>query len=354
MNAPLHYTRTPAGVIALRSFVGALLSSGNFSHVPRYDANGNVNTRADAVPSVEGATAFLSRELQYVTAKTYDVLYKPIMARTLVPFTANVPAGAEQYAYDQYEMFGKAVFLNDDSTNWPRADVRKKRFAFPMATIGLSYKYTDQDMQASRFAGGKGLDVTRAQATRMGIEQLIDDLVAFGDSIRGIRGIAGQTDFTSVSPVTGSWSTATTAAQLLGDLNKLALASELATGGLFVADTMVLPLAVKPLLQNPWSTGTSPITIEQAWLATQGQRKDGRGIKEITYWNKLDSANAGGTGGRALCYTKSDQVLEMLLSYDYQEFVEPSSGLVVEVKAKARLGGLSVKYPLACCYSDIQ
>ena len=117
---------------------------------------------------------------------------------------------------------------------------------------------------------------------------------------------------------------------------------------------MVLPLSVKPLLAVPWSTTTGPTTIEQAWLATQAQRRDGKGIKQIDYWNKLNLANAGGSGGRALCYTKSDQCLEALLAYDYREYIEPSSGLVIEVKAKARLGGLAVKYTPACTYMDIQ
>lgn len=355
MSRILHFTQTPDGLAKIRQFASALISSPGIHEAEwriRFDQASGEFVRHDTVPATEGATAFLARELQYVTARTFDVLFKPTKARELIPFTSNVPAGAETYAYDQWEHFGVADFVSDRQTQFPKADVRKKRFSFPMRSIGTSYDYTDQDVQAARMAGGQGLDFHRGQAARMVVEQKLDDLLAFGDSLHGIRGIAGQTDFTAVSPVTGSWSSSTTQAQLFGDLNKLVLAGQLATGGLFMPDTLVLPLAVKPLLVNPWSTTANPTTIEQAWLATQDQSKSG--IKAIEYWNKLDLANAGGTGGRALCYTKTDQVLEALLSYDYQEFIEPSSGLVIEIKAKARVGGLAVHYPLACSYMDIQ
>jgi hypothetical protein len=339
----VHYTQNPLHMARVREFAAACLASPEFMRADSF--------RADAVPTVEGASAFLARELQQVSATTYDVLNFPSMARQLVPFSDTVAPGATSYAYDQWELFGAAEFKNSGATDPPLSSARKKRFSFPMRTIWLAYMYTLEDLQAAQFAG-QPLSAKEALANRIGIEQKIDDLISFGDSTHGMRGLAGQTDFTAVSPVTGSWSGSTTAAQLFGDLNKLALASDLATGGTFKPDTLVLPLSVKPYLTAPWSTTVTPTTIEQAWLATQAQAKTG--ITKIEYWKKLDLANAGGTGGRALCYQKSKLVLEALSSYDYQEFPSPSNGLIFLVTAQARMGGLAVHYPLACSYMDIQ
>ena len=107
-------------------------------------------------------------------------------------------------------------------------------------------------------------------------------------------------------------------------------------------------LSVKTLLVKPFSTSTAAMPIWKAWLETQGTD----GITGIEFWNRLDTANAGGTGGRALAYNKA--AVRFLLSFDFQEFPVPSDGLIFEVKCLARLGGLAVPYPLATAYMDIQ
>jgi hypothetical protein len=307
--------------------------------------------RSDAVPSVEGGTAFLQSELRQVSAKTYDVVNFPTMARTLVPFSETVHPGADTYSYDQYEALGEAEFKTAGATDAPEVTLRKKRFTFPMRTIWDKYQYSFEDLQAAIFSKTP-LNSKLALAARMALEQKFDDVITRGDLVHGIRGLAGNTDFTAVAPVTGTWTGATTPTQLFGDLNKLVQAAEQATGGFFKSDTLVLPLSVKPYLTAPWSTTTTPTTIEQAWLATQQQAKTG--ITSIQYWNKLNLANAGGTGGRALCYKNDPMVLEALLAYEYLEFPSPTDGLIIQVKSQMRFGGLAVHYPLACSYMDIQ
>lgn len=304
--------------------------------------------RTDAAGShvdAAGDTMHLARELEYVSAQTYDVLKDPIKGRTLVPISWEVPDGAENYSYDMYDGFALAEWITDYSSAVGQADAFKVRTSKPMRDFGSSYQYSDQDLAASSFAGGRPLDRERARMVRIAHEQFLDDVIAVGDTTRSIEGLTNSTVIPLVAPATGTWDASTTIAQLYADLDKLCQAPEQATAEQFKADTLVLPLSVKPLLTKPFSDSVTQ-TVLGVWLANQET------IKKVVFWKRLNTASVAG-GPRALAYKMDPAVVQFLGSYDYREKPPQEKNYAVQILTKARVLGLCIRYPLAMAQMDL-
>ncbi len=330
---------TGAVVAAFASLVVGLFGQG--PHAERFDAAGD--------------TAILARELEQVSAQSYDVLRDPKKGRLFVPFNSSIAPGAETYSYDSYDGYGVAEFVTDYASNPPRSDVFKTRTSAAMHTIWTSYGFTIDEMAAAAFSQTP-LDRMRALIARESIEQKIDDLIATGDAARGVPGFVNNTNIPAVvSTRTNLWipvsGTAATAAEIFKDLNDLVNAIEQASAENFQADTLILPLVMKPVMQQVYSS-TDARTIAQVWLGNQDSANGGSGVKQILYWKKLNTASALG-GPRALAYKRSNQVFEFLLSYDYREEAPQVKNLETQVIARARVGGISIHYAYGLAKMDL-
>jgi hypothetical protein len=290
-----------------------------------------------------GNAMFLARELEQVSARTYDVLYNPTKGRQIVPFNTSVSPGADSYSYDQFDQLGAAKWITNYADDLPRAEAFKKRFTAAMHSFGCSYAYTVQDLRAAAF-GGQPVDAKRAMTSRAVCERFLDDVIAVGDATRGIKGLTNSTDIPAVSSTAGTWAS-NTAADKLADLIKLANAPGQATADLFTGDTLLLPLSKKSALQAPYAT-TFPTSIMKTFWDGQDH------ITQVIWWNRLNTASAIG-GPRAMVVTKSDLVLEFLLAIDFQDHAPEVQNLETVINCESRVGGLSLHYPLACAKMDL-
>src|SRR5687768_10741319 len=146
---------------------------------------GSGSVRNDAAAD----TLYLARELEAVSARSYDVLHDPIKGRLLVPFNWEVPEGAETWSYDMYDGFAKAEWITNGASAVGQAEAFKTRTSKTVREFGSHYKYSIQDLAAAQMAGGRPLDRENAKMCRISHEQFIDDLIAVGDTTRGIPGL---------------------------------------------------------------------------------------------------------------------------------------------------------------------
>jgi hypothetical protein len=131
---------------------------------------------------------------------------------------------------------------------------------------------------------------------------------------------------------------------MMQDLDKLVQAPEQASAGNFQADTIVMPLSMKPLMTQNFSS-TVIDTVEAVW------KRNNPGVS-IVYWKRLNTASVGG-GARALAFKKSNLVLEFLLAYDYRELPPQQVNYATQVNTIGRIGGLVIHYPLATAKMDL-
>lgn len=298
----------------------------------------------------QGNAAFLARELEYVFARTFDVLYSPIKGRLLVPINHEVPPGAESFSYDQFDQIGLAQWVTNYASEPPRVDVFKKRFTAATYDFWSSYAYTVRDVKRAAMAAQVGppasahLDVKRAQTARLIMERFLDTVIATGDTTRGLLGLTNNTNIPTVSTTSGAWS-GDAASDIYADLTALCQAPEQATHTLFKADTLVLPLNQKATLSQPYSSFI-PDSLISVWLRSQ------QDITTVEYWDKLNTASAIG-GPRALAYAKNDTVLEFVVPQEYEEFPPQIENLETKIICLMTVGGLTLHYPLACAKMDL-
>ena len=76
--------------------------------------------------------------------------------------------------------------------------------------------------------------------------------------------------------------------------------------------------------------------------------------KHIKNWDwepKLETAGAGSTT-RIATYSKTPEVLKLILALDYEQLPPQAKGLEFEVPGRMKIGGVIVKRPMACTFAD--
>lgn len=336
--------------LGLANLTTALAELGAVGNGPVLRADGAY--RVDAV----GDTMYLARELENVSAQTYDVLYNPIMGREIMSFVMDIPEGAESDSYDMYDGYAKAEWIDNYESTVGNTDAFKTHVNARCRSFGSHYKYTDQDLAAAAMAGnGRSLDRERAKRARLAHEQFLDDLIAVGDSTRSIPGLLNGCN---ASPSTSqpiklttraganTWTGGSvTVADIHKDLTKLAQFPEQASKGNFKANTLLLPLSQKPLLATPFSSLNGQ-TILSVWL--EGQKD----ITDVKFWWRNDTASAIG-GPRAFAYQSGSDVMRFRGSYDYREKPPQVVNRALVVNTTARVKGPEFIYPMAMAAMDL-
>jgi hypothetical protein len=303
------------------------------------------------------ATINLARDLEQVSAQTYDVLKHPMMARQIMQFSNELSPGAETFSYDMYDGVAECQWITNWGTPVGQNDAFKTRMTGIAYSFAGGFEYTFQDLEAASFASGRSLDGERARFNRIGHEQFLEDLAFAGNADRGISGISNlltnagytvQTYGTAgapyVKPVVGTWDINTDPVDLMKDLDALLAVPEQNTKQRLRANRILLPLSVKPLLTQVFSESDAR-TVEAVWKANNP------GI-EILYWWKLDTASALG-GPRAIAYKVDPAVCRFVLAYDYKEMPPETSTFVYRVNTIARVLGTVSVYPLGMAMMDL-
>lgn len=292
-----------------------------------------------------GETAALARQLEFIYAKTYDVMYPNLKARQFIPVDTSVDSGAEFYTYRQWDQFGMAKIISNFADDLPRVDVLAKEFSAPIKSLGVSYGYSIQDLRRAAMSGSQ-LDVKRATATRRASEQAVDEIAAFGDAAAGLGGFTNNANVPLVTPNNAPWSTATPL-EIVADVNKLVNSIVTATLETYVPDTLVLDTASFAIINTrPMSsTGDSDRTILKFILENNPY------LRNIDQWLKLNDAGAADVT-RLVCYARDPEVLELVIPQEYEQFPPQARNLEFVVPTHSRIGGVSVRYPLAMAYMD--
>lgn len=291
-------------------------------------------------------TAILARELEYVRARTYDIVYPEKKARRLIPVDNEVPPGAETISYDQWDAFGMAVIISNFADDLPMVDVMKERFSSVVQTIGDAYQWTVEDLERAAMTPGARLTQRRAGAARLFVENKIEDIAAYGLPIGGLKGLLNHPNVTLVAPITGDWGNpATTAEQMADDANKLVQTVVDQTEETFLPNTLLLDSVSKGRMANKKMTQTDTTALK--WFLDNNEY-----IDKIETWYKCKNADAAGTGPRAACYKRDPIVLQLVIPLEFKQQPAQARNLSFVVPCRARVGGVVVYYPLAIAYMD--
>lgn len=157
------------------------------------------NLIAQNVITSDDEGVFFQRQLEYIQAQSYDVLYPELKARTTFALNTEGGEGINQITYRSYDKRGEAQVIAGKATDLPRADISGKEYTIDVKTIGNAYGYSRQEIAAARLTG-MPLDARKAEAARRAYEERVNQLIWFGDADNKLGGLFG-------GPVGGPWST---------------------------------------------------------------------------------------------------------------------------------------------------
>jgi hypothetical protein len=299
--------------------------------------------RLDAAES-----AFFRRELEFIKAKTYDIKYPNLMSRMFVPVSNEVPSGAAEVTYQQFDRVGRAQIIKPGATDLPRVDVFGTEFSRPVRWGGVSYGYNLIEIRQAMMAG-RPLDSKKAAAARRAQEELIDEVAAIGAPDWGITTgfINNATLVAAVEAATGAWDApATTADEIIGDVQVLFSAIVNATEGMERPNTLLIPDSQYAALATRPRSTTSDTTILNFLLQSIP------GLTAIEPWWRLKLAGAGGASDRAIMYNRSPDYLEQDIPNEFEQLPVFQRGTNFEIETLVATAGTAWYYPLSARYMD--
>lgn len=299
--------------------------------------------------SAEDASVFFARELDYIKAQTYDVLYPEFNALKLFPVTSEVDIGAESITFYSYDKTGMAKIIQNYATDLPRVDLKGKPTTVPVKSIGASYGYSVQEMRASRMAG-KSLDIRKGDAAKYVIDRAINQIAWAGDEETGLIGVLSPTnDIPLFTLPTNAAGTSTkfvdkTPQECLDNVKAILSYVDVLTKGVETPDTLALPADSYNYLAHTPRSDQSDYSILKWILENMTELKSIVKVPELNADSYITPYSGFGVG---FLYKKDEMKfsIENPLPF-YQHPIQPK-GLEFEVPCEARTAGAIIYYPLA-------
>jgi hypothetical protein len=297
-----------------------------------------------------GEQIFFNQELTKTKARTYDIVYPELKARTLIPVSYEAGPGAETVRYEQYDQTGFAKIVSNYASDFPRADIKGAEFASIVKSLGDSYGYNVQEIRAAAMAG-KPLQQRRANAAKRAVLQLENTLAFFGDTVHNLGGFLtnpnipnGTVPADGVGPST-LWSTKTPQ-QILRDMMICAAAPFINTNGVESANVMLLPPQQFAMVSNLPFSDVSDKTILQ-WFLSNNQY-----VKTVDWCNELAAANNPMNADIIFAYNRSPDKVTLEIPSDFEQFAPQEVGLDYVIYCHERFGGVIWYYPMSAAWYD--
>jgi len=294
---------------------------------------------------------FFQRQLEYIKARSYDVRYADLKARTLFPVSNEGGRGITSIVYRTYDQAGVAKIVNAYADDLPRADVAGKETRVPVRLVADSYGYNIKEIEAAQLTG-EPLDQRRANAARRAIEQVVNNVAFFGDSISGLPGLFDNPNI-PIGPVVDPGPGTTWADKIgaglpdavLFDVNDLFADIFEVTKGVETPNRLIIPPAQWSLIMSTPRSPNSDTTIAQ-YIANNSPYINS--VADIEWANECTAANNPLLSEDAMvAYNKQPDKLELSVPVEMEFLTVQEKNLEFIVPGRLDLAGLIIYYPLS-------
>lgn len=299
----------------------------------------SIQSRCDSI-AFSQAFEFVETELQRTEFE------KPI-EEELIPYDTSVPSGAQSVKHRVVTEIGHADWVDHNASDLPYVDVKVDEFTVEPKLLGAKYGYSIEELEASAMNPTVRLDAELKESAINAVKRKHAEAAAVGSVKHGREGFINSSNVPLVSPVTGNWTTTATQDEIVEDFQKLFFSIESATLQNHRADTVLLATELYDALERPYGDNKN-YTIRK-WLLEN--LKD-RGLSEIRKYSRLDLANAGGNGPRAMAYKKDKKVVKYFPVVGFRELPPQKKDLNTNVPCYGKSGFTNFRLPLACAYMD--
>ncbi|NNB91474.1 major capsid family protein, partial [Corallococcus exiguus] len=298
----------------------------------------------------EALAFFQQQQLQYLDPAVYNVEHAEVEYAKHIPVDTSIPRGAESIAYDMYDRLGMAQWLAADAEDLPVVNVSAKRLSSPIKDFGTAYQYSEAELEAAAFSGVP-LDVPRAEAARMAIEEFHEQVALFGAPEVGLLGFARlpNANVYTCEPGAGAgnpteW-TDKEPAEILKDLNNAANLGPILTKNVapMRPNRMLLDLDRFTLIATTKLSEASDTTILEFFTSKHPW------VKTVEPWPRL--AEAGTSGTRlGIVYRADPRALRYRTGIQFEQAAPQVRGFKTKVPCRANSAGVQCMYPLSVTY----
>ena len=290
---------------------------------------------------------FFQRQLEHIKARSYDVQYAELPARTLFPVSNEGGEGITTITYRTYDQAGVAKIIQAYADDLPRADVAGVETTIPVRSVGTSYGYNLDEIQASQLTGA-GLDQRRANASRRTVEQVVNDVAFFGDATSGMPGLFDNPNIPTgavVNPGAGTEWVNKTPDEILFDVNDLFSDIFETTKMVERGNTLLIPPAQWSYISSTPRSANSDTTIAM-YLAQNSPYLST--LEDIIPVNECNAAdNPLLSTDVMVAYDRSPDKLQLEVPVELQYMPVQPKNLEFIVPGRSRLAGLNIYYPLS-------
>jgi hypothetical protein len=304
-----------------------------------------------------GDAAFMLLQLTSTIRTTYDVKYPDLIARKILPLATEINPGAEAFRWGQYDRFGQAQIVSDYAKDFPNVEVLVKEFWTRLVSSGASFQYSIQDIRRAAMSGVP-LETNKANACRRAMEELVERITCTGfsgaqgtpttnssDAI-GIYGIANfPTLVANIYNTSVNWLTSSVAA-ILADLNYMQQQIYVNSKGIHKGTTLLVSTKIYAYL----ATTQRSVTFTDDTLA-QYIIKSSPWLEEIMHWPMLDLAGRNqansAAAGRMVLFQRSPENAALVIPLDFEQLPPQPRNAAFVIPCHIRLGGITMRYPLA-------
>lgn len=287
-----------------------------------------------------------ARSFEYVEQELQRTEFEPLFEEEHIPYDTSVPDGAQSVTHRTVTQVGQADFVDGYASDLPIVDVEADEFTVKPYLLGEKYQYSVEELDAVAMDPTIRLDAERKESAIEGMRRKHAEVAAIGSSKHGRLGFINSDVVPLVSPTTGDWTTATDD-QIIADFQKGFYSIENNTLQNHRASHVLLATDLYDRLCQPYGSDKSHTL--KSWLLDN--MKD-EGLKEIRKYKRLDLADAGGTGPRAIFYKKDIKVVKYFPVISFRERNPQDVDLHAEVPCYGKSGFTNFRLPQACAYMD--
>ncbi|HEI0612404.1 TPA: DUF2184 domain-containing protein [Escherichia coli] len=292
---------------------------------------------------------FFQRQLEFIEAQTYDVLYPDLEAREAFGVDTSGGPGVTTLTYRSYDHVGKAQVINARATDLPKSNISGKEYSITVKSVGTSYDY-DIDEVASAAVTGLPLEARKAMASTRGYEQYVNSTAWYGDADNGFVGFFENPDITKANVAAGTGGSTKwvdkTPTEVLKDLTTAVTAMFASTLKIMRPEEIWLPVEHHQYIMNTARSDQSDMTILQFFTANN------QFINSTDKFKPLNAIKGHGASG-ADCFVVVCRTVAGLKTFRLREPLpltwQPVQlhGLVYEIPGRGRFAGFQVMYPAA-------
>lgn len=298
---------------------------------------------------------WFARQLEYIRPGLMEVLYPALEGKSFIPVDSAVGPGASNYTYRSFDKVGAAGLVDDYAMDPPRADVFGKETTQAIKPYGVMYGYNFQELRAGMLAG-LPLDVRKAMAARYAMELKIDQIIFYGDTASGLKGLTtltGTESFTVANGVKGTklWHDKTSD-EIVRDMHAIVNTLVNASHGVYRPNTLILPLRAYNIAATKRMGDGSNETCLSFFENTSPYIKNGGEVRSSYRLDQSESGNWSGSTGRMIAYEKSPDRLSFLLPVEFEQLPPQQVGYEYKTLCHSRIGGAIAPHPTSIAFGD--